>query len=419
MWVFNIATSWRRVLVLGLVALLCALAPGNAALAQHDLKSTPEASGNEFGAGLADEGRWRGPLFGVEAEWDASWQPTVNQTWSNQQDGEEQLLLGWSENLDGDLYLIVRETGRGGPPIDVAHWQSDEFLSDIYTVDHLEVLLSDEGTATRNGAVLLGISHASMPYPVFHYKQSISNDEGMGLYLLIEAPGYLFVDTMEAALQGFQLNGEPVELPFSVEEAEAAIAGYDAVPYDETAAGLVADGHYAGPVCDVEIEWSDSWEISRDVEYPVVSDPLGPVDVFYMNHVDVGPTGPFLDVQASGSIQGDPGRRIDDRTQPTDMQYLWGPDAESEVLLRDIGDDHAEAVVAIEVPDMVETVYLWSSYTWIDATQCNAYIELTASASEFEAAWTTLNEDFSITLGNEPFATTLTWDDLEEAIAGS
>lgn len=412
MLIGGIVAWWRWLVAMVIAAMVGSLLPG-VMVAQADMEASTEASEITYGAGLQGDDHWTGPLSGVEANWDASWQPTPLRTWADGETGEERLLLGWSEHPDGDLYIIVRPSGRGGAPHDVALWENETFLQDNYPVDNVEVLLSDPGTEQTNGAVLLGVSHGSLPYPVFHYKHSIPNDDGLGLYLLIEGPGFLFADAMRAAQDGFVLNGEPVTFPFSLEDIDAAMANYEAVPFSEEAAGFDGRQQYAGPVCDVAVAWNGSWDLNHDMTYPVVSHPLGGYDVAYLA---ADATGARMDVQAVISVPYDAGKLIDGRADASAVDLRWGEDAEAEVLLRTVGADRAEMLQSIWLPESDEVMIEWISFTWIEESGCNAYVEISALASDFESTWELWDDGVSVTYPGEPLVPMFTWEDLAAAI---
>jgi hypothetical protein len=404
----------RRLLFMVLVVVSCFGVAAPSSVAQDGLKEPPAVDEVE-GAGLEGDNSWVSPQFDVEAEWDESWQPRANSTWSDPESGEDRVRLDWIKNPTGALYVVVLEPGRGTVPADIEAWTGNDFLS-MYDVDDVDVLLEDPGTEETDGGVLLGFSDASMPRPAFHFKQSIANEDGHALYVMIEAPGDVFLGAWEAAEKGLTLNGELFDLQFDVDEVEEAIASYEAVEFSEEEAGLVGRQQFEGPICDVSVEWADSWEISYDLEYPIASDPIGLVDTFYLNQVGAGDFGPFLDVRALGAVFTDAGDRIDERAGPEFVEAIWGTGVESEVVLREVRETQAEALVEMDIPGSDEPVYSWVYYSWIEETQCNAHFRLTAPASEFEEVWTTVTEEFDIQIAGEPLEYLLNWDEIEEAM---
>jgi hypothetical protein len=404
-------------MVLAVFCCLAAAVPSS--VAEDGLKDVPVSDEIDEGAGLDGDSRWVSPQFGVEAEWDESWRVCPSCTWSRPNIDEDQLRLDWVGDRDGTLFVAVLETGHGSVPEDIEAWSGDDFLS-MYDVDDIEVLLADPGSEETDGGVLIVMSDASLPHPVFHFKQSVANEDGLAVYVMVEAPGDVFLDVWEAAERGLTLNGTSFDLQFDVDEIEEAMDSYEAVEYSEEAAGLVGTRQFEGPVCGVSVEWNRSWEISRDLENPIVSDPIEFYDALFLNQVGAGDVGPFLDMQSIGVLEfTDAGRLVDERVRPEAMEAIWGPDIDSEVVLREVRDSDAEAMVAMEIPGVDEPVYTWVHYGWVEATECNAYFRITATASEFEEAWTTVTGDFDIQIAGEPVEYLLTWDDIEEVIEGS
>ena len=224
-----------------LVALLLLVASSHAATAQQPRSDWPGAddepapeeapSGDED---FADEGvtgatSYESPQFGYTLEWGTDWEIDTDvdePVLSSARDGYDSINLIWEGPGRAQSFLTVNGAdGSGGNPrSEVTRWTSEAYIDEVWDPDdhRVDVVLDDSGRDVGTVVYLVENTTDNYTYVAFNHVLTIGDTSVYVFYSLSDA----FVDEAFTALvEDIELDGEQLELQFTIEEIVEAIEG--------------------------------------------------------------------------------------------------------------------------------------------------------------------------------------------------
>jgi len=186
-------------------------------------------------AGLQSDTSYESPQFGYTLEWSEDWAvdtwyddpentdegPSVKSDTKNEVD---QLYLIWSGGKDEYSYAIFsgQTANRGGADGDVKEWTSKKYIAQQWN-ENFEVKALADDTTDTSGAVLYSVYDTDQDYQYYTIYQSVELEDGTTLYVTFSGFEDWFIDSYTSFSKDLQLNGEPLDLVFSVRDAQKAI----------------------------------------------------------------------------------------------------------------------------------------------------------------------------------------------------
>ena len=215
---------------------------GNKGTDQATEEATQESTGDETPqaqdpeeAGLQTDTSYESPQFGYAIEWSKDW---AVDTWyddpantdqgpsvkSNTKAELDQIYLAWSGRSDATSYAIFsgQTANRGGAKGDVKEWTDKNYIADQWA-ENFDVKAISDDTKGKAGAVIFSVYDTDQDYQYYTIYQSIELKDGTTLYITFSGYEDYFIDGYTSFSEDVTLNGDPIDLVFTVDDAQAAI----------------------------------------------------------------------------------------------------------------------------------------------------------------------------------------------------